>query len=336
MKKNKKIIYLTLAGLIIAPLLTSAQEAAVLSESPLSDTSMPVSQPVRPQPLPRPKPEIKNMIEGFKGEVNQIRQFGKNENETLRTERRDQINSMRPNASSTSPRSVAEFKALYDQNKTEINKIRADFQTTIKTNKSSTTQAIQEKREKLISGIQEKRELFKEELDERKELRSSTTPARGEKFKEGLLKIKDEKKKIKVKDFADNITILNTKITTRSLEHIDKIEEVLITIESRADKATANDVNVANVRSLILLSETAIAEARAAITLQTSKIYTVSIENEEGVKTSLQTTRDLLKKDVDTMNVKIKAAHEAVKKTANALKAIPKVNNEVIATTTTN
>lgn len=286
------------------------------------------------RPMP-PRPEIKDMRVEARGEIKEIRQDNKEVRTDLIKERREDVKSVRQNASSTMQRPPAELKVLREQNKSEISKIRADFSTTIKANKASTSEAVKEKREDLIKGIQEKRELFKEELEAKKELRASTTAAMKAKFKAGLEKIKDEKKKIRVESVAGNITELNTKITTKSAENINKIEEVLISIESRADKATVNGINVTSIRSLIAAAETAITEARTAITTQTAKTYPVSIVDESTVKTSLQTTRDLLKKDIEVMNIKVKAAHDATRKAADALRVIPKVNNNIATTTAT-
>jgi hypothetical protein len=327
MKNKKTITYLILLGLTITPSLISAEEAGVKVETDLkTDTNT-----TRPQP---PRSEIRNMREDTRVDIKEVRQENKEQREILQKERRDQVVNLRQNASSTTQRPTAELRVLREQNKTEIRKIRTDFQENIKLNKASTTEAIKEKRESLIYGIQEKRELFKEELEGRKEFRASTTAIMKAKFKEELMKIKDENKKIRVENIADNITELNTKISNRSIEKINKLEEILITIESRADKATANNINLVNIRALISTAESAIADARLAITTQAGKAYTVSITNEATIKTSLQTTRDLLKKDIDIMNIKIKVAHEAVRKTSKALKATPKVNDEVIASST--
>lgn len=334
MKKNKTITtFLTLLGIIITPSFVSAQEAEIKSEVKTEvKTEVEIKTDiVRPQSI---RPETRNMREEVRGEIKEIRKDGQGERQEMRKERRDQVMTIRQNASSTTQRPAGELKVLREQNKTEIAKIRADFSATIKTNRASTTEVIKEKREDLIKGIQEKRELFKEELETKKEYRASTTAAMKAKFKEGLLKIKDEKKKIRVENAAENLTELNTEITTKSSENINKIEEVLIAIESRADKATANNVNVANVRAQIALAETAIADARIAVTAQAGKTYTVTILDESTVKTSVQSTRDLLKKDIDMIRVKIKAAHDATRKAAETLKSIPKINNEIAATST--
>ncbi len=230
--------------------------------------------------------------------------------------------------------STTEVRKMREENKAEIKKIRADFQTELKTNKASSTVLLKEKRHALIEGIQAKRDLFKEEIGLKKDAIASTSAAIKLKFKADLEKIKDEKKKIKVANIGENLLELNVNLTGKATEKVNKIEEVLIAIESRTDKATAAGANLVNVRALISMAETAIADARAAIVLQTAKTYVVTIQSEATVKTSAQTTRNLLKSDIEAMRVKIKAAHEATRKAANALKANPKARTTTTATTT--
>lgn len=305
MKKNIILkTFITLFGLIIIPSFVLAQENIVTTNENKSTSTQ--------------SDDIEEKNRENIAEREQLR--------IKKGEDKEEADQSRQNLSPAYKRPVAELKVLREQNKNEINKIRADFSSTIKANKASTTEAIKEKRQDLIKGIQEKRELFKEELELKRELKASTSIAIKNKFKESLEKIKDENKKIRVESVANNINELNTKLTTRSTENINKIEEVLISIESRVDKETINDANITNVRSLITTAETAITEARTAITAQVAKTYPVTIVNESTVKTSLQTTRDLLKKDIEGVNLKIKSAREATRKAAAALKVVSKTN----------
>lgn len=229
--------------------------------------------------------------------------------------------------------STTEMRKMREENKGEIQKIRADFQAEVRSmrsNKASSTKIIKEKRQALIAEIQEKRDLFKKEIDIKNDINASTTAAIKLRFKADLLKIKDQKKKEKVENIGGNLLELNSKLTTRATENVNKIEEVLIAIESRADKTTAAGANLGNVRVLIAIAETAIADARVAISVQTAKIYTVSVQSDATIKISMETTRNILKADIDSMNTKIKVAHDTTRKAAEALKANPRAN----ATTT--
>ena len=110
---------------------------------------------------------------------------------------------------------------------------------------------------------------------------------------------------------------------------------VLTTIELRADKATANNIDTTAVRALITSVETNIVVARAVIAEQVSKIYTINIDSESTAKTSVENARNLLKTDIEAMNSKIKIAYEALKKTAEALRNIHQINDMTVPESTT-
>ena len=228
------------------------------------------------------------------------------------------------------------IKELRDRNKGEIQKVREDFQETLKEKRASTTLLIKEKREDIVKAVQEKREIFKDEIMSLRWENKMKIDQKKVELKNKLAVIKDENKKIKIENITNNISDLSIKFTANSTKIVDKIETVLLTIESRADKASAIGLDVSAVRVIIVSADTAIADARAALTNQISKVYTINtVENtvdEATIKTSLQSNRDLLKKDIQIVNDKIKAAHEAVKKANNALKVIPGIS----ATSTTN
>ena len=223
----------------------------------------------------------------------------------------------------------AETKDQRVQTKEEIEKIRADFKMTVKDDREKAKEMLNEKRGELIQAIQDKRDLFKEEFEARKDEMQAKREEMKAKFKESLLKIKDENKRTKVENISNNFAEINVKVTTRASGIVDQIETVLVSIESRADKAATGGADVTKVRASIVLAETAIADARAAIALQVSKVYDTTINSDATVQNSLQSTRNQFRTDLQAMNTKIKAAHSATKKAAEDLKAIPNVDAEV-------
>jgi len=225
----------------------------------------------------------------------------------------------------TSPRGAHDNE---DNVQEEIDRTREDFQKNIDDNKPVTREMIQEKRANIIQFVQNKRELFDEEFSARKDAMEAAREKFKPMFETGLAKIKDEAKKTKVLGIANNLPEINKAITERAVIVVNQIESVLITIESRADKAEAAGNDVATLRGLISNAEDAIAAARTAIATQVGIAYTVNIKSDATVKTSLSTVRDQLKTDVKKMNETIKTAHDATKKAAEALKAIPGVDDD--------
>ncbi|MEK7106504.1 MAG: hypothetical protein AAB895_04090, partial [Patescibacteria group bacterium] len=231
-----------------------------------------------------------------------------------------------------------EVKKEREENRTEIKGVRDDFQTSIKEKKEDARELIKEKREGLLESIQEKRDLFKEEFEARKDEIKAKREEAKEKFQESLKKIKDEAKRTKVESIANTIPEINIAVTDRASERVKNIETVLVAIESRADKAAATGLDVSTVRTLIASAETAIASARAAIVVQVGKTYAVTIASDTTAKSTLEATRNAFRADVKIMNTAIKAAHDATRKAAEALKAIPNIDTVVVpapSTTTT-
>jgi hypothetical protein len=305
MKKNTTITFLILLSIIVSSNIYAEEANAEVevNTTSVAPTVMPVSESEKPRREPRPMPrgEIKERVEV----------------------RRDDIKAIR--ASTTT-----DIKVLREQNQEGIKKMRADFKAEAKNKTSSTTEVFKEKRTELIKAIQEKRDIFKGDIEAKRAAIASTTASIRASFKADLEKIKDEKKKVRVEKVGNNLIELNTKITEKSSERVNKIEEVLIALESRADKSALEGLNMTNVLAHIANSEAVIAEARLAISTQATKTYNVTITDEATAKASLQASRDLLKKDIEVMNTKIKSAHDATKKAVEAFKVVAKVN----ATTT--
>lgn len=229
----------------------------------------------------------------------------------------------------------AQAKDQRAQTKEEIEKIRTDFKMTVKEDREKAKEMLSEKREELIQAIQDKRDLFKQEFEARKDEMQAKRLEIKAKFQAKLQNIKDENKRARVGVIADNFAELNVKFTTRASNIVDQIETVLVAIESRTDKAEANGGSVANVRTLIASAETAIADARASIAIQVTKVYTPEVQSDATVKASLNSTNEAFKADIKAMNAKIKKAHEATKEAVLALKSIPNVDVEVKASAST-
>jgi hypothetical protein len=182
-------------------------------------------------------------------------------------------------------------------------------------------------REQMLQAIQEKRDFFKSEFEARKAEMEKTREEMKAKFEAGLLKIKDADKKERIENIAKNIPELNIRITERFSKIVNSIEAALIAIESRTDKAAANDVDVTAVRTAIATAKTAIADARTAIATQIGKTYPIAITSETTAKSVIEATRNAFRADIKAVHAKVKAAHEATKKAAAALRAIKGVDD---------
>lgn len=213
------------------------------------------------------------------------------------------------------------------------NKIKRDeFKNEVKDVKDSLKEERKNKLEEIIQSIKEKRQEFKTQMEtDREEAKTKIALMKAD-FKEDIKKIKDESKKISAEKIVDIIQSLNTKSTDNLSDKIDKIENVLISIESRISKAEEKRLDVSSVKIEVEKAKTAIVSARDAISAQSNKVYEVNITDEASLKAEMKNLRDTFMTDIKTVREKVKLAHTAVLDTATTLAKISKIDEEKIPT----
>lgn len=190
----------------------------------------------------------------------------------------------------------------------------------------------QEKRAQMKESTKQKREEFKKTIEAKRETLKGGTKAKGEDLKKRLTGVKDEKKRQSIEKIDQRLGALNEKMLNHFSAILEKLEEVLEKISSRADKAEAHGMNVSPVRDSINEARTEIAAARTAIVGQTGKTYTIVISTATTttsggtLKSDVGKARQALHADLVKVREKVFAAREAVKKAAVALAQIPKVD----------
>ncbi len=187
--------------------------------------------------------------------------------------------------------------------------------------------------EQMMQQTKLKREEFKKELELKKEESKLKFEELKNKLREGLTKIKDEKKKISAEKIVSNIEELNIKRTDQLTEKINQIENVLFSINSRISKAENKILNVSEISSKLVSAEKAIELARSEIQKQISKTYSISktITDESSLRTEMKKLRDTFGSDIKALNEKIKLAHTAVRDTATTLAKVPRVDEDEIS-----
>jgi len=198
------------------------------------------------------------------------------------------------------------------------------------TNTTNTSGTPTNNLEQRIQSIKDKRAEFKTEIEAIKEQTALKINEVKTNFKESLKNIKDENKKISAEKIVDIIQGLNTKRTDNLSAKIDKIENVLVSIESRIAKANSNGLDTSLVKIEVEKAKVAIAQARDAVSVQSKKVYSVNVTSEATLKSEMKNLRDTFSKDMKALNAVVKSAHEAVKNTATTLVKIPKID-EVIS-----
>lgn len=181
--------------------------------------------------------------------------------------------------------------------------------------------------EAMIQSVKNQREDFKKEFEVKKEEVKTKVEEMKIKLKEDLSKIKDEKKKLSSEKILEAIQNLNTKLTDNLSEKVDKIENVLVSIESRISKAEEKGLDVTKVKTGAEKAKIAITTAREAISAQAVKVYSVNITTESNLRAEMKKLRDLFRADMKIVYEKVKLAHVAVRNTATALAQIPKIDD---------
>jgi hypothetical protein len=97
---------------------------------------------------------------------------------------------------------------------------------------------------------------------------------------------------------------------------------VLEAIISRSMKEQAAGKDVTEVQAKIGVAQLAITNARGVIVNQTGNSYTISVQEESTAKTDVLSTRDNLKQDLETVRTAVRAAYEATKAAAQALRTV--------------
>ncbi len=213
-----------------------------------------------------------------------------------------------------------ENKERRDEFKSEVGTVKDEFRQQREINK--------EKIKGMVESVKAEREKFKTEFEGRKEEAKTKVEEMRTKFKEDLGKIKDEKKKLSSEKILEIIQNLNTKLTDNLSEKVDKIENVLVSIESRINKAEEKGLDVSKAKNEAEKAKTAIKTAREAVSAQAVKVYSVNITTEATLKANMKRLRDLFRADMKVVYEKVKLAHVAVKTTAEALAKVPKVDDD--------
>jgi len=179
-----------------------------------------------------------------------------------------------------------------------------------------------EVKEQLVERRQEARDAYKENLEAAREARGEAK----EKLKAEVKKITDQNKAAAMLRVADQTGLVNEKVTAQMTAAVDKLEEILARIETRADEATAAGKDTVAADTVAGAAREAIAAARTAIEEQAAKIYEISFESEGTLRTDVGEVRRQMASDLKSTRQEVVAAREAVRNVLLALKSVPGVD----------
>lgn len=221
--------------------------------------------------------------------------------------------------------------AINNEFKDRAKALRQNVITQIKTERVN----IKAKRVELNNQLKETKESAKKRIEAAREEAKKTVEAHRAELKDKINKIRDEKKKQIAMRLDKQLAHLNAQWTDHFNNVLNRLSEILAKVELRADKAQAAGKDVSAVRTAIINAKTAIASARTAVEAQAKKTYTANFSSEMELREAFKTAKEQLKKDLFGLrDGAMKSARKAVQDAHQALKGVPKVDEEPKAATT--
>lgn len=189
---------------------------------------------------------------------------------------------------------------------------------------------IKAKRAELNIQIKNERDAAKKRIETAREEAKNAVETRRAELKNKISKLRDEKKKQIATRLDEQMARLNARWTDHFNNVLDRLSEIIGKIELRADKAQAMGKDVSAVRTAIQNAKTAIESARVAVEAQAKKTYIATFTSEDKLGVAFKTVREQLHKDLFGLrDGAMKSAREAVKEALQALKGVPKVDEEL-------
>lgn len=182
---------------------------------------------------------------------------------------------------------------------------------------------------------EEVKNTLKTEVENRRAALEENIAAKKEELRGKLTAIKDERKKAVIENIETKFHEINTRLTQNFAKMADQMEEILNRIENRLQALKERNIDITASENSVLKAKSALEIARAAITAQAEKIYSVAdvITAENKAK---QNIGDLRKKIGDDLKTVKKSLDDAKQAIIDALKSIPNPTSQATSTDVTN
>lgn len=215
-----------------------------------------------------------------------------------------------------------ERKEVRKENKEEKKEMKEDAKEEMKEKKEAMKQEMESRREELKQKMEEKREELKQRLEQKREELKDRIEVKREALKEKLKTIKDEHKKQVVEKIDKSLDELNDKMTKHFLDVLEKLENVLVKISERVDKAESEGFDASAVDTAVVSAQALIDSAKATVEAQAGKTYTLTVGTEDKLRIDVGKARQALHADLRAVYEIVKKAKEAVHAAAGTLAGI--------------
>lgn len=183
---------------------------------------------------------------------------------------------------------------------------------------------LKENRDQVLKEMKLKKSSFEAELEKKRREMKEEFESEREEFKEKLEALKSEKKKEVVEKLDANLAAINTRQTNHLSEVLTKLNGILDRFEEILQKAKDNGKDTSPADTAIAEAAAAIEAAQAAVAEQAGKDYVITINTEENLKINVGETNNQLRSDIKSVQQKVLAAKDAVKKVARAMHELRK------------
>ena len=177
---------------------------------------------------------------------------------------------------------------------------------------------IREMRQEGMDAMRDAREESVDRMKEARENLQDRIEAKRAELKVRLQRIKDERKKQVVERIDKNLDAINKRMTDHFVNALGKLEDILVRIGERTDRAQDQGIDVASVNTAIIAAQEVIKVARAAVEAQAAKTYTIVVNTETGLKSDVGKVRQALHADLRVVFEAVKKARDAVHEAARA------------------
>lgn len=152
--------------------------------------------------------------------------------------------------------------------------------------------------------------------------RKETARQKREEFKTRLQTIRNEKKKAAVERIDTKISNMNKNHTETFTAVLDKLQSILDRVSQKASEAKTSGKDTTALDSSIISAQAAIDSAKAAVSAQAAKTYSIQISNEATLRSSVGTTVSQFRKDLRDLHKVVVSAKQAVQKAVKELAKI--------------
>ncbi|MEK7519943.1 MAG: hypothetical protein AAB581_01730 [Patescibacteria group bacterium] len=204
--------------------------------------------------------------------------------------------------------------------------VAQDMRQDIHAARASTTEEIRAIRDAMMADMQamraamgQKRAEFRSAMEARRARAQADITAHRDTLKAKLLTIRDERKQQAVERINAGVIALNDRMLKHFASVLENIENILVRIGERADRAQEQGRDVSAARAAITAAHDAIATSRAAITAQSGKTYSVTVNEEGTLRRDVGATRQALHNDLSAVRETVRKAHDAARQAAVAL-----------------